>query len=195
MAFLQVQWRWALLGPLLMLLGTALHEASHALMAMALGGTVHQVILLPRFSDDGLLFGRVSWSGLDESRGRIAVLAPFLTAHLHALVGALLIPRVKPPISKLLFFTSVLLPLVDISMLHAGLFAGSTRGDLLVFRAHAPFFAGLGWPALFGLGALAWRAFRSLWPPPLTLGRNQFAVLLIALLAAPWLRFLSGLTR
>ena len=37
-------------------------------------------------------------------------------------------------IAKVLFFTSVLLPLFDVSMLHGGLFAGSETADLAQFR-------------------------------------------------------------
>ena len=193
--FLKAEWRWALLAPLLTLLGTALHEGSHALAAVALGGTLAHVALLPSVGEAGFRFGFTSYSGLDESRSALVALAPFFTAHLHALAGALLIPRMRPPLSKLLFFTSVLLPMFDLSMLHGGLFARSATADLARFEDHALPFALLGWPSLFGLGVLAFRAFRSQWPAPRTLERDQFAVLLVALLAAPWLRFVSGLTR
>jgi hypothetical protein len=194
LAFLRAQWWWALLAPVLMLLGTSLHEGAHALMAVVLGGTVSHVALLPSFGEEGFRFGSTTMSGGGESAGALVALAPFLAAHLHALAGALIIPRLKPPLARVLFFTSVLLPLFDISMLHGGLFAQSTSADLSRFQAHALPFALLGWPALWGLSILAWRAFRSQWPPPLTLSRSQFAALLVALLAAPWLRFVSGLT-
>ncbi len=185
LAFLQAHWRWALLTPLLMLLGSVLHEGSHALMTLALGGTVEQMSVLPGIGPNGLRFGFVRWSGLGRSGAHLAVIAPFLTAHLHALGGALLVPRLK---SKLLFFTSVLLPLFDISMLHAGLFARSSSADLSHFNDHALTFAVIGWPVLVGLGLLAWRAFRSQWQG---LEREQFALLLVILLATPWLRFVG----
>ena len=191
LTFIQAHWRWALLAPLLMVLGTVLHEGAHALMTLALGGTVEDVSVLPAFGPHGLRFGWVDWSDLDASGSALALLAPFLAAHVHALAGTLVIPRVKAPLGKLLFFTSVLLPLFDISMLHGGLFARRPSADLSHFEDYALLFALIGWPTLFGLGVLAWRAFRSQWAG---LERDQFALLLVMLLALPWLRFITGLT-
>ena len=189
--FLRARWRWALLGPGLMVLGSVFHEGAHALMTLLLGGTVDQVTVFPSFGVAGLRFGLTTWSDLDEGRAPLVALAPFLAAHLHALAGAMVIPHLKPPLAKLLFFTSVLLPLFDISMLHGGLFARSASADLSRFEGHALLFALLGWPALVGLGALSWRAFRSQWEG---LESDQYSLLLVALLAAPWLRFVTGLT-
>jgi hypothetical protein len=53
----------------------------------------------------------------------------------------------------------------------------------------------LGWPVLAGLGWLAWRAFRAQWRTPLSLRADEFFALLLLVLAVPWLRFVSGLTR
>ena len=191
LVFLRAQWRWALLGPGLMVLGSVLHEGAHALMTVVLGGTVDEVTVRPSFGEAGLRFGLTTWSDLDDARAPLVAIAPFLAAHVHALAGVLLIPHLKPPLAKLLFFTSVLLPLFDISMLHGGLFARSASADLSRFEAHALLFAVVGWPALAGLGALSWRAFRSQWEG---LESDQYALLLVALLASPWLRFVTGLT-
>ena len=40
------------------------------------------------------------------SSGWLIAIAPFLAAHLHSLAGTLVIPRLKPPLARVLFFTS-----------------------------------------------------------------------------------------
>lgn len=146
-----------------MVLGTVLHEGAHALMTLALGGTVEDVNVLPAFGPHGLRFGWVDWSDLDASGSALALLAPFLAAHVHALAGTLVVPRVKAPLGKLLFFTSVLLPLFDISMLHGGLFARRPSADLSHFEDHAqPSSAWACWPGVpFARNGQAWNGTSS----------------------------------
>jgi hypothetical protein len=164
-------------------------------MALALGGAVTRLELWPAWGPSGLRFGLTAYAGLDETGALLVALAPFLAAHLHALGGTLLIPRLPAPLGKVVFFTSALLPLFDLSMLHAGLFSRSASADLGRFVEHPWPFVLLGWPVLAGLGWLAWRAFRAQWRAPLSLRADEFFALLLLVLAVPWLRFVSGLTR
>lgn len=196
LSFIATHWAWALLAPVLMLVGTTLHESAHALGALLAGGTVEGLVLLPSLGVNGLIFGRTEWSGIAEGPAAdLAKSSPFILAHLHAALGALVSARFPGRVGRVVFFTSSLLPMVDVSMLHAGLFLGSRSADLARLSPPAALAAGLALPLLGGLGFLSWRAFRRNWPPPQGLSGFAFAVLLFTLLAAPWLRFALGATR
>jgi hypothetical protein len=194
LSFLGSQWPWALLAPLLMLLGTALHESAHALGVLVSGGRVLGLDLLPVFEAGHFRFGQTRWAGLEHPPD-LALAFPFLLAHGHATLGALASARFAGRAGRVLFFTSSLLPMFDVAQLHAGLWLGSRTADLGKLSAEAAFGARLSLPLLLGLAALSWRAFRRNWPAPAGLDGPSFAVLLTLLLAAPMLRYALGFTR
>lgn len=194
LSFLSTQWPWALLTPLLMLLGTTLHEGAHALGALVSGGHVERLDLLPTFERGHFRFGQTQWSGLEDRPG-LALVFPFLLAHGHAALGALASARFVGRVGRVLFFTSSLLPMLDVAQLQAGLWLGSRTADLGRLSTELASAARLSLPLLLGLAVLSWRAFRRNWPAPSGLDGPSFAVLLTLLLAAPMLRYALGFTR
>lgn len=189
LTFLWRQKAWALLGPFLMLLGTVLHEGAHALAVIALGGTVDSMVLTPRFSREGVTFGQTWHEGVPEARLWVVACAPFVFAHVHALAGCFVVARTGARWARVVFFTSVLLPLFDIALLLAGVARQADRSDLGRFAEHRALFALWCLPAVTGLGVLAFRAFRRHWGPPEGLTAPQFGVLLAAFLGSTFLKF------
>lgn len=194
-SFLRREWAWVLLAPLVGLLGTALHEGMHAAAVLLASGDITLFDLVPREGAAGLRLGLTQYSNVSPEAEPWVIAAPYFAANVHALGASRLIPLLPPSrVGKVLFFTSVLTPLIDVSMLFAGLGLRSAQADLSRLSVQWPFVV-IGGPIFIGLAVRSRSAFRSQWASPVTLTSAQYFALLTALLALPWLRFLSGLTR
>jgi hypothetical protein len=66
---------WILAYPIYQLIGTFRHEASHALVAMLQGATIHQLVFWPTWTGSGMRWGYVGWSG---PTSWVALAAPYL---------------------------------------------------------------------------------------------------------------------
>lgn len=178
-----------LLAPALMFLGTAVHEGTHAAAVLLAGGTVDDLVLVPTQLPTGWVFGYVSYA--DAPEGPLVPLAPAVVSTLVALVTSLLLARARPTVpARVALLFGVVLPLVDVSMSAAALFAGHPAADWtqalagreqVVALVLIPYFA--------AFSVLAWRAFRAACADALR--APEFAAGLWTLLALPWLRFVG----
>ena len=80
-------------APLYIVVATLVHEGSHALFAMAMGGTITNFEFLYRCDSLGMCtYGRVRYVGVHSS---LITAAPFLIDLVKSCLGALLIPRIR----------------------------------------------------------------------------------------------------
>lgn len=184
--FLASQWPYALLLPVLIPVGTIVHESAHALAIVMQGGRVTRFDVIPGGEPD-FSFGSVSWVGDDLILGWLVSLAPTLLAFTLAASAAALAPLLArrnalTRVALVLFFW---LPIVDTSMAAGGLFTGRAGSDWQALGGLeilvAPAFGA--WAALFG--EIGWRLFLKAWGPVLSSAEYTLGYLL--LLALPWL--------
>lgn len=109
---------WLLAAPVWAVLGTARHEFSHALIAVAQGAEIHEIRLFPVLDPNrgisSLLWGYISWSGGQTSW--LAIAAPYITGLL--LFGLfVLLCRLAPGMPRWLWVNGYVLcvisPLLD----------------------------------------------------------------------------------
>lgn len=177
-----------LLAPVVLFLGTFLHEHAHAAAVELQGGTVQRIHILPSFDKGYFTFGYVSYNAPDTANTDLISLAPtLLSLALAALLGLVLglfgRPGTGPRIAMILGF---ILPLVDVSLAFAGLFLGNPHSDLSkVFGDRTlevlPFALGI----LLVYTLLGRWAFLRSWGPD-TLSFLEYAVGLLFVLSLPW---------
>jgi hypothetical protein len=136
------------LAPVLFFVGvTLLHEAAHAVVALALGGTVTEFAFLP----SGGNLGHVRWvppPGAPGFYGDLVTVAPYVMWSLFAASAALLAvrrARLGPWLGAAVFFWCYFVPLGDIAWNLYG-----THGDLAIGGAEGLVMQTVGTVALLG---------------------------------------------
>ena len=187
-------WRhrgYALLLPVLCLVGTALHELTHAAVVVAQGGHVLEMKLYPYFEGGELTFGAV-WYDIggagDAWIDWTVACAPYVVslAFISAVVS--LGRRLRPTFpSRAVLLALFHLPLVELSMGLGGLFRGSEDADLYQALAGHELAVAFASIAFFAFAIEAGRRlFERAWPGELS--GLEYRVLLVAAVALPWLR-------
>lgn len=83
---------WLLVYPLYQLIGTARHEAGHALVAWLEGSPVEKFVFWPTWGESGLRWGYIVWGGPVSN---MAVFGPYVLDLLTFLIALLLSTRLR----------------------------------------------------------------------------------------------------
>jgi hypothetical protein len=176
--FIRAHLKWVLLGPLIMVLGTTVHELVHCGAALLTGGTIVEIHLLPTRLDR-FVFGYMEAVGDNDFATKIA---PALLSSCVATFAYAWQPAPRFP--KLCFVLFYLLPLFDVAMAVTGALRHIETADLWVLQDHLP---ALALASLVFFGAHLW-AVPKLFHDGLSAA--EVRLLVAVFLLSPVLRFL-----
>jgi hypothetical protein len=134
--FVRAHLKWVLLGPLIMVFGTALHELVHCAAALITGGTLTELHLLPTRLNGRFVFGYMNAYDHDEVWTKVA---PALFSSCVATFAYAWLGELKPGRgATLCFLLFYLLPLFDVSMAVMAVSRQVESADLWVLSDHVP---------------------------------------------------------
>ncbi len=186
--FLWTHLAYALLAPLLMIVGTVVHEGAHAAAGLALGGRILEVEVWPEFGPHGFRFGHVLYDRHFGELQWLATMAPAFVWSAIALGSLFWIARIERRwLAKVCFLFCFLLPLADISMQLAGLYCESPSSDYYKVLAGHELATGIAAAIYFGgFAAAGWKwLFRPIFGEALS--AVEYGLALASLLLVPWL--------
>jgi hypothetical protein len=132
--FLRLHLAYFLLIPIVVLLGTLLHEGAHAAAILVQGGRVTRFEILPKPLFSLGSFGRTAYSGVGPELRWLIALAPALLGTWVAACTVALATQLKSGgrALRVVYLFGFLGPLVDASIGAAGLFGQVPRSDWFV---------------------------------------------------------------
>jgi hypothetical protein len=161
LAFVRAHLAYLLLAPVIVVLGTLLHELAHALAAVAQGAEIYKIQILPSFDRGYFTFGYVTHSTPPCANALLISLAPTIGSTVVAAGTALLLLGRTPATRwKIVYLAFFVLPIADVALSLGGLVHGITGSDwYTAFHGMEAWILPAAFAALVGSGWLGWRLF------------------------------------
>jgi hypothetical protein len=185
--FIRQNLRYGLLLPVVIVLGTLIHEAAHAAAILLQGGRVTRFEILPQPLFSLGSFGRTAYTGIGEDGRWFIALAPALLGIGVALCTAAVSTQLRRGgrLLQVLVAFGFLGPLVDASIGAAGLFGQVPRSDWFVALHGLELPMAVAFGAYISIfGEIGLFLFRRAWGDALS--TTEYTLALLLLIAMPW---------